>query len=1045
LKACSRLIFRYICLAKTKINSQMRKLVMTMMVSFGFALAAFAQTKIAGRVTDANGKPISNVSVTVKGTTMGTSTAADGTYSITAPAGAKSVEFSSIGFEKQSVSIASGRFSPVMQTAIGKEGPEVVITGITRVKRSEFAGASTKVDEKQIKNRPVGSFDQILQGRAPGLTLLTGSGAPGSASTVIIRGSGSILGGSDPFYVVDGIPVEAGVFQGLNPNDFASIDVLRDAAATSLYGSRASAGVIVVTTKKGSAGKMRVNYSAQYGVKTKPQFAFRPMNTKEILAAQEAYGSVIGETANGTSPTGEPTLPGWYYSTLNPRYQTLSDNQKFEEAVLLDELKGINTNWQDEVFRNGNFSNHQLSLSGGSGKTRVYSSLSLYNEEGITLRSDMNRVTLRNNFDFSDDRLSYSVFSNFGYTKRNFQQSSSGNSLGNPFLIQAIAVPYHNPYNADGSFNTGDGYKYSATNTLELTDLDRNYNNQLKMNVGFTAGYKITDLISAAITTGIDFRETQNSNYGSRLAFVRQNSTTPTGQAGFQSEGLTRFFAANVRPSVTFKKMFQEKHDLDVSVFGEYVREKAKSLSFTGFGTDPKRPNTPAAITQGNAENELYASVGGGKSENALLGGLLTAKYTYNSKYTFSGSFRRDASSKLPKKNREQNFFSLGAIWDAGKEDFMERVDFVNMLRVKLSYGSSGNANNFPGGDYPYQAPYTQGQYNGQQTIIAVDPGNPDLKWEVTYLTNLGIDYELFDRRIYGDINLYSKVTKDLFVQLSLTGPGGFGTGFPLNVNAGQLSNKGFEWNVNADVVRTKNLTWTLFTNGGYNKNNVDDLGGVTAFEQGTERVAEGLPLGSHYEVGWAGVDASSGAPLYYTANGKVTNVYNAQDAVQNWGTWEAPWRGGFGTNLSYKNFDLNILFTWQRGATKVDNMEYFVENPAGFLAQGFNQSSSMTFWQKPGDVVNTPSPLYAPNFSSKIIHDASFLRLRDVRLSYNLPRQSLMKTKFISNASVYFQAQNLYMWTKWRGLDPEAGAVNINLSEFPNPTSFTGGVEINF
>jgi TonB-linked SusC/RagA family outer membrane protein len=895
------------------------------------------------------------------------------------------------------------------------------------------------VDEKELKNRPVGSFDQVLQGRAPGLTLLTGSGQPGTASTVIIRGSGSIFGGTDPVYILDGIQVEAGVFQGINTNDIASLEVLRDAAATSLYGSRASAGVIVITTKRGSGGKLKLSYGGQFGMKSRPDFAFRPMNTSEILAAQEAYGKIVGASASTT------VLPGWYYSTQNPRYAALSDAQKAEEQRLYDSIKGINTDWQSEIFRNGNFSNHQLALSGAMGKARIYSNLALYNEEGTTLRTDMNRVSWRNNIDVSDDRLTFSVNTNLAYTKRSFQQSSTTNSLGNPFLSSSVAVPYHNVYNPDGSYATGIGTKFAAANQLDLTSKDLNYNNQVKVNLGVISDYKITNEWHAGIVAGIDFRETQNTNYGSREAFVRQTSTSITGRAGFQTEGLSRYFQATVRPNIGYRTTINEKHNLDINVYGEYVKEMAKSLSLTGYGIDPRTPNTPAAITQGNGANQLFANVGGGKSENAIMGGLFTAKYVFDNKYTITGSVRNDWSSKLPENNRSATFWSLGAVWDVMKENFMDNVDAIDVLRLKVSYGGAGNHNNFPGGDYPYQATYGQGQYSGLNTIVATYPGNPSLTWERTYTTNIGIDYEILNRRIYGDFNLYEKITKDLFVAQELSATAGFGIGASLNINSGKLSNKGFEWNINGEIIRKKDFVWTVFTNGGYNKNRVLSLGQVTSFEVGTELVTVGLPLGSHYEVGWAGVDAATGQPLYYTRDGRATNIYDAENATQNWGTWEAPWRGGFGTNLEYKNFDLSILFSWQKGATKVDNMEYFLENPVGFLAGGYNQSSDLRFWQQPGDIVNTPSPLYGVNFSSKIIHDASFLRLRDIKLAYNFPRSALARTKFISNASVYVQGTNLFIWTKWRGMDPEAGATNINLSEFPNPRTVTAGIDITF
>jgi hypothetical protein len=295
-------------------------------------------------------------------------------------------------------------------------------------------------------------------------------------------------------------------------------------------------------------------------------------------------------------------------------------------------------------------------------------------------------------------------------------------------------------------------------------------------------------------------------------------------------------------------------------------------------------------------------------------------------------------------------------------------------------------------------------------------------------------------------VNVYDKRTKDLFVGKALTAEAGFGLGFRLDINIGELQNKGFEWNLNGEVLRTKDLVWTLFTTGGYNKNKVLSLGGLPSIDDGgTGLITVGLPLGSHYEIKWGGVDAATGAPLYYTKDGKLTSNYAAADPVQEYGTWESPWKGGFGTNLRYKGFDLNVLFSWQQGAKKVDNLEYFLENPVGFMAAGYNQSSDLNFWKKPGDIASTPSPLYSVNFSSKIIHDASFVRLRDVSLSYVIPQETVQKTKFISNMRLFVQGSNLFIWTKWRGRDPEAGAVNLNISEYPNPRAFTGGIDITF
>lgn len=1017
----------------------MKKCIAILVAYLFFGMSVFAQNRtISGVVSDESGNPLPNTSVQISGSQVGTITNTSGHYSLTIPSNAKQIEFSSLGFTPQIMIIGSGNtYSVTLKFSGSSSLEEVVITGISNIRKSEFTGATTKLTADQIEDKPVGSFDQLFQGRIPGVLALTSSGQPGNSSNIIIRGEGSIEGSTDPLYIVDGIPVEKNVFQNLNTNDFASIDILRDAASTALYGSRGSSGVIVITTKRGTSGKMKLSYSGQVGIKSKPDFAFSPMNTTQLLNAQEDYGKIIGSTASTT------TLPGWYYAKSNPRYATLTAGQQANADHLLDSISKINTNWSDEIFRQGSFSNHEISLSGGTGKTRIYSALAFYNETGTALRTDMSRVTLRNNVDYADDKLNFSFSSNLGYTKRNFQQDDEF-STGNPFVSSALAIPYHLVYKPDGTYYTGTGTKYMQANQLDYTYYDKNYDNQLKATIGFTVGYKITKDITASLTSGIDFRETQSSNYGSPLAYSRLNSSSPTTHAGFQDEGLSRFFSGVVRPSLTFKKSFGS-NEIELMALGEYVKEMLKNFDGIGYGVDPKRPNTIAAVTPGNAANQLFQSVIGGKEQNTLLSGLGLARYTYNNKYTITGSYRYDGSSKLPEATRWQGFYSIGAVWNAAKEDFIKNISAINLLNLKLSYGGSGNANNFPGKSYPYQAQYTQGTYSGLNTIIPTYPGNSDMKWEVTYVTNLGLDYSLFNRRFYGDINLYDKRTKDLFVNKKLSATGGFGNDGAINVNAGELQNKGIEWNINVDVLRANDLVWTLFANGAYNKNKVLSLGGVTSYEAGTGLITVGLPLGSHYEVRWGGVDAATGAPLYYTKDGVLTTIYNADDAVQDFGTWEAPWNGGFGSSLHYKGFDFSVLFSWQQGAVKIDNLEYFSENPPLMLGGGNNQSADLNFWKKPGDIANTPSPLYSVNFSSNLMHDASFLRLRDITFAYTFPKDILGNSKFISNAKFYVQGTNLFIWTKWRGRDPEAGDVNINIMEYPIPRAMTVGLQVTF
>lgn len=1005
---------------------------------------------LTGKVVDDKGNPIANASILVKGTTLGTTADAAGNFKLNVPATAKVLIISSLNFEAQEIVIGSKTSFSVSLKSTSGLLDDVVVTGIKTVKRTEYAGAVSRVTRDVTENKPVGSLDQLLQGAAPGLLVITGSGQPGTSANVTIRGTNSVSSGSSPLYVIDGIPVETGVFQGINPNDIESLDILKDASASALYGSRGSAGVIVITTKRGKAGKMKLSYATQMGTKSKPEFAFRPMNTSELFKAQEDYGKIAG----GTS-----AMPGWYYSKSNPRYSTLTAAQQAAEALAYDSISKINTNWADYFFKTGTFSRHQLTVSGGTGKTRVYSNLEFYSEDGTTARTDMKRGSWRTNVDYADDHLTIGFNSSLGFTRRNFQQSTATNGLANPFLAVNLATPYskafrdatYTPVDASGNpvskylgnYTVGIGSNFVGGNALDLTAYDANYNDQIKAVFGLNASYKITKEISASLITGFDFRETQGSNYGSKLAFSRLISSSLTGTAGFQAESLTRFFQVDVRPSLNFTKLFASKHKVDITAYGEYLRQFIKTFNFTGFDIDPRTPNTPAAITPGNAANSLFITATGNKTQNSLLSGLVVGSYTYDDKYSFTGSYRTDGSSRLPKQNTWAQFYSVGGVWTLSKENFLKNVSWINSLRLRASYGGAGNnGDNFPFSDFSYLATYGQGGYSGLNTLAVNSIGNPDLKWETTYTANIGTDFAFWKNRIRGSIDIYDKRTKDIYLNKKLSAEGG---GYIVPTSAGTLQNKGIEVDLSYDLMKTNNFVWTLKANVALNRNKLLSLGGVAPYTVGTSYLTEGLPLGSLFEVKWGGVDAATGQPLYYTKDGVLTTSYSANDKVQTYGTYEAPWKGGFGTNVSYKNFNLSATFTWQKEAYKTDNLEYFVENPVGFMSVGYNQSSSLNFWKKPGDVTSTPSPLYGTNFSSKIIHDASFLRFRDLTISYSVPKAAIEKLKFISKVNFYVQGTNLFIWTKWRGMDPEAGPVNINLSEYPNPRGITGGLDITF
>ena len=380
------------------------------------------------------------------------------------------------------------------------------------------------------------------------------------------------------------------------------------------------------------------------------------------------------------------------------------------------------------------------------------------------------------------------------------------------------------------------------------------------------------------------------------------------------------------------------------------------------------------------------------------------------------------------------------------KEDFTEKWNTFNDLRIRLSYGTNANADGFYFGDFGYLPLFNAGSYAGvNPTIFPSNAGNLDVTWEKIKTLNLGIDFGIFKNRLYGSIDIYNKTTDDNIIPQTISATGGFGDGAKIPVNAGTVVNKGVELLLNGDIIRTKDVVWSAGGNIAYNHNEVTSLGQVNEFEQGTELVKVGLPLGSHYSVKWAGVDASTGAPLYYTKDGKLTNTFSEDYRVSDFGTYNAPWIGGFNTSARYKGLSLSVFFTFQEGFSRWNNQDFFQLNP-NFAVQGFNMRREMsTMWTTPGQVTNIQSPLYQRQLVlSKDILDASYVRLRNLNLSYDFGPNILEKLKVLTALKLYVQAQNLATWTNWTGFDPEDDN-NIATYEYPLPRIYAAGLQVTF
>jgi TonB-linked SusC/RagA family outer membrane protein len=906
-------------------------------------------------------------------------------------------------------------------------------------------------------------LDQRLQGRAPGLYAVAGSGQPGAAATVLIRGAGSISGVTAPLYIMDGIPIEAGVFQSLNPSDIESVDVLKDASSTALYGSRGANGVIVISTKRGKAGKAVFSIKSQFGYATRTTPKFEMMNTQERLQFEKEVGQEYGIT----------TGPGWYLSKDNPANAVFSAAQIAEMGRRLDSLNNNNASWINHFFRTGRFQEHELSASGGNDKVRFYSSFNYYKQEGIAYRSDLERFTLRNNLDFSSNRFTASISTGFGFTKRNFIEGENTTGIVNPFSSAYYALPYEQPYYngvlvasglASGPRLAASTYnpllpsnanaptvpllpsrvlvydQREGSDALERLASTTNTNNQFKGTISGNFRFRISNHLSAHGTIGLDFRET----VGERL--IRPGTHTGTLVAGLRGS-FAENFARNIQlignGGLTYARTIGKDHSFEVMGLFETLRDWGHAFNYTGFGIDPLRQGTPSGITAGSSTG-FIPTVGGARAvpNRAYASFIGTGKYSFKDKYTVNLSYRYDGATQVPDERRWKGFYAAGATWNVMRERFMSNTNFINSLVLRASYGQT--AAQF-GNDFAYLANYAGGAGSRYDGIQGLSPtfGNKNLDWEYTTTTNIGVDLSFWKRRVRMKVDVYNKKTTNLVINQNLSFTSGFAAG---QINAGTMVNKGIESEFSVDIVRGNDddLSIAIGGNFGYNKNEITSLGSVNEFIQGTGIIRVGLPIGSHYIPKWAGVDPATGNPQYFTRDKTITGTYDrANQSVAEFGTSIPPFTGGFNTSVKFKGFYIDAFFSFASGFKRFNNEDFFNENIT-FATSNQSRRVYTDRWRKPGDITDIQRYNSSRQFSSKDIQDASFIRFRNLNIGYVFPEAVISRLKVFTGATVYAQGQNLATFTKWRQFDPEDNN-NIAAFEYPANRLITFGIKLDF
>ena len=975
-----------------------------------------AQNKVSGTVVDASGEPLIGVSVLEDGTTNGGITDFDGKFTLTVKSGAK-LTFSYVGYTSQTLAAANG-----MKVTLQEDNTvlnEVVVVGYGTMRRKDVTSSLTTVQAKDLNKGVFSDPASMLQGKVAGLTVTT-SGDPNGTPSITLRGASSLREGAamQPYYVIDGIP---GVdISMVSPDDIESIDVLRDATATAIYGSKAANGVIIITTKTGGKTE-RTNVSYNGYV------AFDKVSkTLDVASANDIRNYV---KANG----------------IDYAYD-----------------KSANTDWQKEVLRTGVSHNHNLSINGGGAKTKYMASINFMDRQGVVDGSHMNRLNIRSLLSSKvlKERLELSVGLNAMYGKNeNMSMGKGGNGSGNEGKSVLDAMNYFNPTipikNADGTWSTGDG---SANyNPLSIINEDPSETIWKRNQIVAKASLKIIEgLVWNANYSFDHFQSTFSSYHSHSTQLVPYNAYNGTANR-------STYFGNNhtFETYVNYDQTFAKVHKL--ALMAGYSWEERNTgdgfgLTVHNFFDDYLKWNQ---LTYAGAIDGMPAVQSGTKEKIRNISFYGRVSYSYNSRYMLQATIRRDGSSVFADGHRWGTFPSVSAAWNVTEEPFMANQKVFDNLKLRLGYGVSGNALGFGAysGVATYGATGTTFVYNGNSWAIlgATKLANPDLKWESTGMFNVGLDYGFLNNRINGSIEFYHKKTKDLIWNYPVST-----VIYPFDTiaaNVGEITNKGIEFTINFDAIRTKNFNWMTTLNLSHNKNTVDKLSNdkfqTSTFAQGdpmvagvsangyTQRVIEGEPLGTFYLYEYAGT-GSDGKATYYVrdANGNKTGETTSSPEYKDRyiaGNAQPKLTFGWNNTLSLKNWTMTLFFTGVLG-NKIYNGSRAHYTAPDFFAGGKNVLKEF--------ITDRP---YSDNLSNipsdRFLEKGDYLRLQTLTLGYTFDKLG----DWLQSLQIYATCNNVFTITGYKGLDPEVRmdgidpGVDYRWSTYPHTRTFMAGLRVNF
>ena len=957
-----------------------------LLISFWGQAQAQNRVRITGTVTSSeDSQPLVGAAV-IDSAGNGVITDLDGHYEIVADSASKLV-FSCFGFldvEKTVPDMDSCILDVALETETLKLEDAVVIAYGVR-KKGTVTGSVSTVKADKLENTPVPAFDQALQGQVAGLSVLSSTGEPSASATMVIRGTNSINSGTAPLYILDGVAISASDFNTINPADIESMSVLKDASSTSIYGARASNGVIVITTRRGrNMEKANVSLKAQFGVSSIAYGNWDLMNTAERIQYEKETGMDAGQD-----------------------YALLSQTD---------------VNWLDAVFNKfAILQNYEVAVSGATDKTNYFVSGAYYNQDGIAPASGFERYSFRTNF---EQRLGSKVKMgvNMMLNYQNIQQADEGNyTLVTPISAARFMLPYWNPYREDGSLaSISDGsWKGQGQNPLEwIANNPMKYRKYKALAMGF---------VEADLYTGLTFRSQFSADYSHSTGFGQSfPSYTPNLGEGTASRSSSDVLNLQISNTLTYKFNLSNIHDFTFMLGQEGENYHAEGFSVTGKGQTNDLLTDVAFATRVTSWSS-YAD-----SDYARVSFFGRGEYSYSNKYFLEASVRTDGSSRFGKNNRWGVFGAVGFMWNLRNEDFAAPArDWLTNAQISFSSGTAGNSS-IPNYEH-MELLGGFGNYVGDSAMRPTQPGNEDLTWESCWTTNLGF-HAGFWNRLNVDLEFYNKYTTDMLMAVPLSYAQSNGYGYRWE-NVGGMVNTGVEFNLAADILRIGDFSWNVNANFGYNLNRITELyNGVTEYENANTntKLVVGHPLGEFYMNRFAGVNPANGDALWYDKDGNIINVLRDSDRVLLGKSCNAPWQGGFGTVFSWKGLSISAQFSFVAGRYMVNNDRYFDESNGRFAT--YNQSRRLLErWKQPGDITDIPRHGVFTEFDSRLLEDASFLRLKNLMVSYTFPK-----------VRIYLQGQNLFTVTGFSGLDPE-GVANIYAAQYPMSRQFTFGLDLMF